>query len=575
MIDISENLRLLIVEDDSVNCMILEGMLQKSALSIAGIEKSETLDSAMELLGKIPIDAVLLDLNLPDSTGLETLKIILKKHPQKPIIVITGEHDEQVGLEAISMGAQEYLLKGKFNVDSLVKSIRYGMGRKDSEERARQNERIFQTLISHLPQKILLKDIHSRFVYCNEKYAESTNLPIEELIGKTDMDLYPPDKAALYTHSDQIVLESDKTTEHFFRHLESDTEYITRVLKTVVKNERGQAEGILCVFEDFTDRIRIEEGLKNAVEELEASNQQLREMQSQLVQNEKLASIGQLAAGIAHEINNPMGFVNSNFSTLKKYIACLTAMYEVYEQFLGGLESGLPHDLEKELQKVREARDEMQIDYICEDIPELFKDSEEGMKRIIKIVKNLRDFSRIDQIEDFSHANLADCLQSTLVVSRNELKYATDIITHFDDIPDVYCNSGLLNQVFLNILVNAAQAIDQQGRPEKGTIEIKTYSDEDSVICQISDDGPGIPADIVSRIFDPFFTTKPAGKGTGLGLNVSYDIVVNKHKGQLLVDSQVGQGTTFTIKIPINLQELINQTEGIQNDCQPNSLICG
>ncbi len=445
---------------------------------------------------------------------------------------------------------------------------------RQAKQEASRNEHLFRTLISHLPQKILLKDVDSRFVYCNEKYAEAAGLSIDELIGKTDYDLYPQDKATLYIHSDRIVIESDTTTENFFRHLESDAEYITRILKTAVKDETGQAEGVLCVFEDFTERIQMEEGLKKAVAELETSNQQLKEMQSQLVQNEKLASIGQLAAGIAHEINNPMGFVSSNFSTLKKYIACIMTMCEVYDQLLSSLESTPSLDLATELKKIQGVREEMQIDYIFEDIPELFKDSSEGMKRVTQIVKNLRDFSRIDQVEDFSFCDLTEGIQSTLVVSKNELKYAADVITNFAEIPEIYCNSGQLNQVFLNILVNAAQAIDHQGRPDKGTIEIKTSCDDSFVICQISDNGPGIPQDNLSRIFDPFFTTKPAGKGTGLGLNLSYDIVVNKHKGQLLVDSQADNGTTFTIKIPVNLQELINETEVIKNDCEPNRLIC-
>ena len=445
---------------------------------------------------------------------------------------------------------------------------------RQAEEKALHNEHLFRTLISHLPQKILLKDVNSRFIYCNEKYAKTAGLSIDELIGKTDYDLYPTDKAASYIHSDRIVIESDTTTENFFRNQESDSEYITRILKTAVKNKSGQAEGVLCVFEDFTERIHMEEGLKNAVTELEHSNQQLKEMQSQLVQNEKLASIGQLAAGIAHEINNPMGFVSSNFSTLKKYIACIMSMCEVYDQLLVSIESTTSLDLATEVKKIKAAKEEMQIDYIFEDIPELFKDSSEGMKRVTKIVKNLRDFSRIDQVEDFSYANLTDCLQSTLVVSRNELKYAADIITNFAEIPDVYCNSGQLNQVFLNILVNAAQAIDNQERSDKGTIEITTSCDAEFVTCQIRDDGPGIPKDNLSRIFDPFFTTKPVGKGTGLGLNLSYDIIVNKHKGQLLVDSQPEEGTTFTIKIPVNLQELINQVEVIENDYEPNGLIC-
>ncbi|MHC4926624.1 MAG: ATP-binding protein [Planctomycetota bacterium] len=446
---------------------------------------------------------------------------------------------------------------------------------RQAQQRASQNEHLFRTLIAHLPQKILLKDIYSRFVYCNEKYAKSASMSVEELIGKTDDDLYASDKATQYIQSDHDVIESDKTVEHFFRHMEAGTEYITRLLKTPVKNEDGRTEGVLCVFEDFTERIRAEEGLKEAVKELENTNQQLKDMQVQLVQNDKLASIGQLAAGIAHEINNPMGFVTSNFSTLKRYIASLMTISEMQDQLLDLLKSEQPYDLHEEMNKIQLAKDEMQIDYIFEDIPELCKDSTEGMKRVISIVKNLRDFSRVDQLEDFFYSDVVKNLKSTLVVANNELKYSTDVITDFIPLPDLYCNIGQLNQVFLNIVVNAAQAIDGQGRADKGTIRIKARVENDTLVCRISDDGPGIAKENLSRIFDPFFTTKPTGKGTGLGLNLSYDIVVNKHKGQLSVESEINQGTMFTITIPMNLQDRITQAEGINNEYDQNSIICG
>ena len=569
----NNKISLLIVEDDIVNCMVLKTMIGKSTLLLEPIETANSLSQAVECIQQGEHDVILLDLNLPDSTGLATLNLIRKRFPEKAIVVITGEASEAVGLDAISKGAQDYLLKGKYSVDDLTKSIRYSIGRKEVEEVARKNERVFKTLIANLPQKVLLKDKTSRFIYCNEKYAESVGLTVDDVIGKTDYDFCPPEIAEKYIKGDQAVIESAETIEDVFRYEKQGEEFITRVLKTAVKNETGQVEGVLCVFEDFTNRVKYEEEIKQANKDLESTNTQLKETQGQLVQNEKLASIGQLAAGVAHEINNPLGFVNSNSSTLEKYLSSIMSVLGAYEAAIQSLQQEGPDGLDEAVKKINDTKEDVQIDFILEDIPELFSDSREGVDRIIKIVKSLRDFSRIDQMEDFSGYDLNHGLDTTLVVAKNELKYAANIEKDYSDLPEIFCNSGQLNQVFLNILVNAAQAIASQQQDEMGTIRIITYQEDDYAVCEISDNGSGISQENVSKIFDPFFTTKPVGEGTGLGLNVSYDIIVNKHKGKLSVESEVGQGTTFIIKIPVNLEFDVNQTEEEKNGTE-DCLIC-
>jgi signal transduction histidine kinase len=208
----------------------------------------------------------------------------------------------------------------------------------------------------------------------------------------------------------------------------------------------------------------------------------------------------------------------------------------------------------------------MKIDFILEDLSVLFNDSREGIDRITSIVQNLRDFSRKDEPENFDIYNINDGVKATLVVVQNEIKYDTDVETELSEVPQIFCSSGQINQVLLNILMNAAQAIKSQERDDKGKIAIRTYATDDNVVCEISDDGPGIEPDELQKIFDPFFTTKPVGKGTGLGLSISYDIIVNKHKGILLVDNSIGNGTKFTIKLPISKKE---------NNGNKDSIICG
>jgi PAS domain S-box-containing protein len=344
------------------------------------------------------------------------------------------------------------------------------------------------------------------------------------------------------------------------------------LFSTFTKNIHGEVNGTQGILYDITERKRAEEAIRLAYEELEGAHRQLKETQSQLVQNEKLASIGQLAAGVAHEMNTPVSFVASNFQTLENYVRKIQDLLAMYDELVGQIEHLGKTELRNKAEGIGQFRDDRQIDFILEDIQGLFDDSREGLERVTDIIQNLRDFSRIDQPGSRDEYNVNEGIEATLVVARNEIKYDADVKTEFSELPLIFCHSGQINQVFLNILVNAAQAIKSQERDEKGTITIRTYATEGEVVCEISDDGPGIPPDKLSKVFDPFFTTKPAGKGTGLGLSVSYDIVVNKHNGKLLVDSTVGEGTKFTIKLPIGTKE--NYEKEIMRDGKENSIIC-
>jgi two-component system NtrC family sensor kinase len=276
---------------------------------------------------------------------------------------------------------------------------------------------------------------------------------------------------------------------------------------------------------------------------LKEANGRLSEAQDKLVQSEKLASIGQLAAGVAHEINNPIGYIFSNFGTLEKYLGDLFEMlagYEAAEGELAGTAIGA---------KLKELRERVELDFLKEDIPTLMAESKEGITRVRKIVQDLKDFSRVDAHQEWSWANLNQGIDSTLNIVNNEVKYKADVVKEYDGaLPEVHCLPSELNQVFMNLLVNAAHAITA----ERGMITIRTGTDPAAatVWIEVADNGQGIPKENLGRIFDPFFTTKPVGKGTGLGLSLSYGIV-KKHHGQLEVDSEVNVGTTFRVTVPI------------------------
>ena len=316
-------------------------------------------------------------------------------------------------------------------------------------------------------------------------------------------------------------------------------------LESLIAKRTGQLEQAnVRLEEDIRKREIAETELLRRNNDLTELNAKLSMAQQQLVQSEKLASIGQLAAGVAHEINNPIGYVFSNFGTLENYIAGMLEMLKTYENAESSI--GLP-DVLKNLRSVRER---IEIDYLMEDIPVLMAESREGLVRVRQIVQNLKDFSRVDANQEWQWANIHQGIESTLNIVNNEVKYKADVVKHYGIIPDIECLPSEINQVIMNMVVNGAHAITGV----RGTITIETGVEGDDVWIEISDNGAGIPPEIMSRIFDPFFTTKPIGSGTGLGLSLSYGII-QKHHGRIEVHSVLGSGTTFRITLPVTHEQ--------------------
>lgn len=280
----------------------------------------------------------------------------------------------------------------------------------------------------------------------------------------------------------------------------------------------------------------VNESLHEEKEHLAVLIKQLEEAQSQLMQSERMASIGQLAAGVAHEINNPVGFVNSNLGSLQRYVDDMLRLLSAYEQ----TESVMP---EATAQEIRRVKKDIDVEFMRDDLTALLAESQDGLKRVTRIVQDLKDFSHVDE-SDRQWSDLEAGIESTLRVVWNELKYKAEVIKEYGGIPQIECYPFQLNQVFMNLLVNAAHALK-----DKGTITVRTGQDEDNVWVQVQDTGKGIKPENLARIFDPFFTTKPVGKGTGLGLSLAYGIV-KKHSGRIEVNSEVGVGTTFTVTLP-------------------------
>lgn len=344
---------------------------------------------------------------------------------------------------------------------------------------------------------------------CNRPLRDFTGLPYSQLLGRNWREVLT--ECGLQ----KIPLTNERGEPH---HPASQRWFALDFHPfTGMANSYGEVAGMVITLNDIT--------------EVKISH-------SKILQQEKMASIGQLAAGVAHEINNPVGFISSNLGTLDKYIAKLMEYSQLLAETLNGL-----HDQRAE-EIAREARSRLKFDFIAEDIKKLITESLDGIDRVRTIVKDLKTFSHADQ-KEAKYADINGCIDATLNIVWNELKYKATLKKEYGELPLVKCFPQQLNQVFMNLLVNAAHAIEKQGE-----VTVKTWLQEGSVYISVADTGCGISNENREKIFEPFFTTKEIGKGTGLGLSIAYDIV-KKHNGEIKVQSEVGKGTTFTVSIPV------------------------
>lgn len=301
--------------------------------------------------------------------------------------------------------------------------------------------------------------------------------------------------------------------------------------------------GIRLALTDITERKLAADELARLTStnhQLKALNEQLEQAHAQLLQSEKMAAIGQLAAGVAHEINNPLSFVHTNFVIIGEYLTGLLQLVDAYRLAA----ECAPRDQPALLAIAHQLADALDFAYLRGDALPILGESQSGLERVERIVRDLLDFSHVDDAQ-WQSTDVHQCIETTLSVIWNELKYKVTLLREYGELPRITARPAQLSQVFMNLLINAAQAI-----PDHGTIVLRSGLSGDSIWIEVEDSGSGIPPEVLPRIFEPFFTTKPVGIGTGLGMTVSYGIV-QKHNGQIEVRSEVGHGTTFRIGLPI------------------------
>jgi signal transduction histidine kinase len=398
--------------------------------------------------------------------------------------------------------------------------------------------------------------------YMNRHMLRWTSLELADIEGMSFLSLFPDVDAAalnsLTASSDQAPVPAMHAAE-VSGHIEialgtpSSMQIELRSLICFSCAEPDAQPRYAVLFHDASDSNPFHRAFALAMQRLHAIKldrqrlaKRLERANSHLLRSEKLAGIGQLAAGVAHEINNPIGYVFSNLKTLASYVQDLLKITDAVDSV---------HSME-ELRQLKRA---LEYGYIRGDVEALIEESEEGIDRVKKIIMALKDFSHIEE-EGFRKADLHRCLETTLNVANNELKYKAEIVKAYGELPEVECNASQINQVIMNLLVNAAQAISGTG-----SITLRTGQSGPWVWIDVEDTGCGMVPDVVSRIFVPFFTTKPVGQGTGLGLSLSYSII-QKHHGDIEVFSELGKGTRFRVWLPIIHAELPDLRGTGQND---------
>ena len=402
----------------------------------------------------------------------------------------------------------------------------------------REKNRLIEALLENAPIGIVATR-DSRLQRCNSTFIEIFELQHTDVVGMPLTQLFRSDEefSTMRAMADTISSSGRAVTSEGPMRTHSGQIRWMQMIGYPTDPSKPSA-GSWWLMLDRTEIKKAQEELELRFAELRETNARLEEAQNQLLQSEKMASIGQLAAGVAHEINNPIGFVSSNVSTLRRYAQNLCDIVQGYQDLAATIKLEIPAEL-------RQLVADADLAFLFEDLPQLLSETEDGLQRVKRIVQDLKDFSRVDHNE-WAVADLNAGLDSTLNVVRNEVKYKAEIVKDYGVLPGVRCVAAQINQVFMNLIVNAAQAIQ-----DKGVITLHTRAEGDTVVIRISDDGCGMDDKTLRRIFEPFFTTKPVGKGTGLGLSLAYSIV-QKHGGRLEVQSQPGAGTHFTLTLPVN-----------------------
>ncbi len=545
----SEIIRILHLEDDARDAELASMALQSENLR-AEIEVVDSGQAFLHALRAGGHDVILADYQLPDYDGARALDAAKDECPDTPFIFVSGKMGEALAVESLQQGAADYVLKRYLMrlPGAVQRALRIAADQREkkaAEKKLRASEAKLLALIDNSQDSIWSVDAQFRLVTFNLAAAMRfrdtlgvtlrAGLPMHEVLPAQTRDLWQRCfNRAMAGESFQLEIP----------YTEEGAERQSEMSLNPIRNG-GEITGAAVFSRDVTERNRTQFEIKAQRDKLEKMNQRLIEHQAFLVQTEKLASLGQLSAGVAHEINNPMSFVTSNLRTLAEYVEQLQAAARAAAALVGRLPSHPDPAVEAERARLEALLQSRKLQNALADGESLVAESLEGARRVNEIVRSLKSVARADDgVREATDVNA--CLEDALKLAWNQIKHKGEIRKDLGALPLISAYPGPLQQVFLNLLINAAQAI-----PEKGFIEIRSAVADGKIAVSVTDSGVGIPEKNRSRLFTPFFTTKPTGQGTGLGLSISYGIV-QKHHGDIQVASQPGKGTTFTVLLPVD-----------------------
>ncbi len=534
------SVQILVVDDEGPIRRLLRKLLEEVGYAT---RMAESVAAAREELDTTRFDLVLCDLDMPGESGLELLRYLKTNYPDTGRVMITGTSDPEIAGEILEIGVYGYVLK-PFNRSTLLITVRNALQHRRldrdmlankntlEDEVWRRTEKL-STILDNLQIGVTMVDPDLRLVEMNRQ-MRAWFPAIELFMGKKcyhNLNFQGSDLPCENCPM-AVTLASGEQAEITHQLLTGQGKRDFHVVTTPIYDKERNIVGGIGLYEDITEKNMIEQELRQA---------------------QKIEAIGQLAAGITHEINTPIQYVGDNLSFLKQSFGDILQVLTAYHQLFAMVQAGVAVPADKK-QAVVAAIDAADLEYLLEEIPKTIAQGLEGVGRVAKIVRAMKEFSHPGSDEK-TFINLNELLESTLTISRNQWKYVAKLETDLQpDLPLVACLPGKINQVLLNLIVNAAHAIgelNREGQGGLGTITITTRQVGKAVQVRVSDTGGGVPEAIKERIFDPFFTTKARGKGTGQGLAISRRVVVDKHQGLLSFQSEPGKGTTFIIELPL------------------------
>ncbi|MEH2056583.1 MAG: response regulator [Nostoc sp.] len=579
---------ILIVDDVPNNLKVLSDTLANAGFEVAIATSGE---GALQQLEHTPVSLILLDVMMPGMDGFETCQRI-KGNPKTrniPIIFVTALSESVNKVRGFELGAIDYITKPfqqgevlarvrthlKLNqlsqslearnaeLQQLTGQLEQRVNERTQElfgsiETLKQTQQLMRLVFDTIPHWVGWKDINSVYFGCNQSLADVLNLSSpDEIVGKTDYDLQTSkEESDWFVMCDRRIMESGQAEFHIIeqsRRADGQQVWLD-TSKMPLRDAKGNIFGILFVTEDITERQQAQEELQRQKQNLEEALAELQGTQVQLVQSEKMSALGNLVAGVAHEINNPVGFLGGNIQPALDYIKDIFGLMDLYQQ-----EYCTPSRI------IQDEIEAIDLDYIREDLPKLVGSMREGVKRIRDISTSLRTFSRADSDRPVA-CNIHDGIDSTILILKHRLKASENrpeiqVIKEYGQIPLLECFAGQLNQVFMNILANAIDALEEsnigrsfeeiKAHPNCITISTKITDDRQKLIIKIKDNGKGMNEEVKQKVFGHLFTTKAVGKGTGLGLAIARQIVESTHGGKLSFNSVLGEGTEFIIEIPV------------------------